>query len=329
MGNKYVRINDRADNGSEQRREKAAANIGIAHHLVRAVDLLDLGGIFAMNGFGVLKLLFEHLARYIMLPIAAASGIIMSVFAWLEFGLSKDKDVKGFLLGRAITETIGATAVSVAVIGGLVSAAFTFGPYIFAAWLGYKALFHFVSAVTFTAKAYQNRDNKKFNKCKERAIDNWAGFIVGALAAATVVTVIIFLQSALWVMGATAAALGAGYAVYKSVVSFNEKRKKAKAASVEINDHGPDHDTTSTPGMGVAKINAALNEDRHNAEVLAHASGNVDVSHIGVGILKDEESADVQVKADTVDPRSTPATDNSDNSDTDTEEREYRKTVFL
>ncbi len=305
----YEQLPD-TDNGSEAVREKAAADIGIANHIVKAIDLLDLSGIFVMNGFDVAKLLFEHLARYIMLPVAALSTILFTIFSWRQFCLSKDKDVKGFLLSKAIFETLGAGAVNAAVIGGLVSAAFTIGPYLFVAALVSKALMYLGTGIYFTYKAYQNRHNKeKYEKFKSYAIDSWAGFAVGIFAAATVVTVIIFLQTAFWAMGAVTMALGAAFAIYKAGKHYYDKRKLAKAAMVVNDDgneknHDEQHDAKKTLGMNSKRVVAVLQtpegqsgdncslSDCEYTEAHAHASNSVS----GFDSKKDSKNDPVRVE---------------------------------
>lgn len=289
----YKKIDDTSDNGASQnlRREKAAANTGLAHRIIHALDMLDLTGIFVMNGFDFMKLIFEHLARYIMLPVAAASTLVMSILAWVEYGLSKDKDVKGFLLGKAVTETIGAGAINAAVIGSLVSAGFFVGPYLFAGYLGYKALFHLGAAIFFSHKAYKAHkagDKKKYEKFKGRMIDTWTGFVVGALATATVITVVIFLQSAFWVMGAVAVGIGAAITIFKIAQNIYQRTNTPRKTQIVVDHFAPvpnldDLEHQKKKGASAKEITVGLlqDQDTEYTEAHAHSASNAALPLVG------------------------------------------------
>lgn len=206
--------------------EAVAAKVGIAHNVVRAVDLLDLTGIFILSSNDVFKMLFEHLARYIMLPVAAASTILFSVFSWIEAAHAKED--KGMAYSKAVVETIGAATINAAVIGALASAAFTIGPYLFAAALGTKALFHAGASLYFVYKGIKSKDKTERSKFNAKAFDAGVGFLVGALAAAGVVSVIIFGHAALFALGVVAGVTGAAFAVFKTIKQARERNKRAK-----------------------------------------------------------------------------------------------------
>jgi hypothetical protein len=226
---------------------------GIINSIVLAIDRLDIALIFYMGATEALKLIFEHLARYFMLPIAAASNVIFAILAWRTAYLN---DFEGHSVGKAIIETIGAIAICTAVIGAFTAtAAFALaGPIIFACMFGLKTLFNAASAIYYGVKAAQTDDPVKKAEYRAKVKDSVIATIIGTLATAAVIVVLLFAKPAFAFLGIIAGAAGAAIAAMKAIELAAKPADKPKDQLLlaDVAD-APDNNTVMTQTLSRGK----------------------------------------------------------------------------
>ena len=192
---------------TELKTRKETRALEMATSAVVATDLADFAGIFAMHAFDFTKILFEQIARFIMLPAAAALTVAKAGLSWRTAYLKKWEP---HATAKATVDTLSAGMIATAVTCVLVlGASFGFaGPALFASSFGVGFIFNFVSGCVFTHKARTAMNAKDRMDNTKKAINAWLGALVCAMAAAAVVTVVIFGYMPLAIMGVVAGSIG-------------------------------------------------------------------------------------------------------------------------
>jgi hypothetical protein len=184
-----------------------------------------------------------------MLPFAALCSIVIAVLAWRQAQLA---NYEGYAVAKAIVETLGAAAITIAVTGALVSAlllstAFTLaGPVIFAVTFGLKALFHAGAAIYFGIKQFMEKNAEKKTelrgKCKDAAISS----IVGILGTTAIIGVMLLAKPALVYLGIVAGAIGTAFGIVKCIELVKKRQALLAAATMrETEGSQPDHTISS------------------------------------------------------------------------------------
>lgn len=244
----------------QQKEQEELRRMSIASSVVLAFDLFDLTGIFFMNGSTTfLKMLFEQITRYFMLPIAAASAIIISILTWRQAHLNH---YQGHTVAKAVFETICAAALTTAVIGTFaVTALFAMaGPVMIAAAFGAKALFNLGSALYFGIQAARTSDPVKKYEFRKQAAESAIGAIVGIGTTAAVIAVMLLAKPVLAIIGIMAGAFGCAAAIIKCVDLTNPK--PGQKVEAEKKD-----DSSLTNNAGMAKTLNVTRTEKNSADV--------------------------------------------------------------
>lgn len=231
VGYKHFQDYLKGMNMSDKERRKEIRHLAAVGSTIQAIETIDLAGIFYMTSSEVFKAIFEQIFKYIMLPTAAISNLMIAALAWRQSSLSK---YEGHSVARAVVETLAALAISAAVIGALFfTATFTLiAPIVFGAAVGTKALFNAGSAIYFGVKsARADNESEKFS-FRKKALESGVAAIVGTLATIAVVAVMIFAKPALAILGIVGGVFGAGAAVMKGIELANPEIKKEKSRDI-------------------------------------------------------------------------------------------------
>lgn len=193
-----------------------ARRLGIASASITMLDALDVSAIFFMIGNASLKVLFEEIARYIMLPFAAAGNLIVAIFSWRIAALN---NYQASYVAKALVETIGALAIAAAVVGAfLFSSVFTLaGPLLFAGMFALRTLYNIASIFSHGIQYLRENDPDK----KQDHLDNMRNAtiatVVGLVMSTAVVGVMIFAKPVLAFVGMVGGLLGASLAMLKII----------------------------------------------------------------------------------------------------------------
>jgi len=133
--------------------QKISLTVGI-------VDSANITALFAMFLKDILKRFLEDTGRYFMFPLTAVGASVQAILAWRQARIEKGKN--GTVV-RAVVETLGALAITTAVVGGFVATSIfaVAAPIIFTATLAAKTLFHAVSSVYYWGKSAGTKDPEK------------------------------------------------------------------------------------------------------------------------------------------------------------------------
>lgn len=207
-----------------------------------------MGTIFGMFTHAGARAFLETSLKSVLFPVVMCIDIIQAILAWRQAQLSGFK--KG-AVAKAGLETFSAVAIAAAVVGGFVAAAtFTLvAPFIFVGVMGLKTLYHAGLSIYSGIKAIVNKRRanrtsdpeekaayiKKYETYKGAAIDNAVSTVTLALTTAAIGLVMIGGQTIYGLLGAAAALIGVGFAVFKAVQHHraNQGANPAKAAVEE------------------------------------------------------------------------------------------------
>ena len=215
-----------------QQTQESKRTAGIAATVVATAESIDIAGVFVMTAVESLKVIFEEIARFIMLPFAALSASLLAIFAWRQAHLSQ---YEGYATTKAVVETLSAIALSTAIIGGLILTA-TFAlvsPIIFAITFGLKTLFNAGSAIYFGVQASRADDESKKEEYRTKAKDALIGTIIGVLGTTAVIAVMLLAKPVMALFGIAAMLIGAGASVIKCAELI--KRNKTATTSPSAN----------------------------------------------------------------------------------------------
>ncbi len=212
--------------------ETAKVNNTKLDMLVAGPDSANLGAIFGLFLTEVGRQFLENMGHYFMFPFAAAAMLLRAYFAWKDIQLNEGQNgtTRKFVL-----EVLSGFAITAAVVGSFFwsSISTLISPIIFAGVLGAKSLFHGVSAIYYTHKAYKANERanaigdtgnpilkmaeqEETKRCAKFAKIHAVGCIAGLLATSAVVLVMIIAKPFLLTIGAVsgvvAGAIGALFA---------------------------------------------------------------------------------------------------------------------
>lgn len=215
---------------TEQDKQQAMRTVGIIHSATLVVDAIDLTAIFYMVGSEALKLIFEQITRYFMLPVAVVANMIFAGLAIRQAVINKGD---GYFVLKAVTETIGAVAIATAVIGGLITAsiAAVAAPAIFAATFGMKILVNLGSSIYFGVMAAKTDDPAKKFEYRKKAIENGVGAVIGTILTTAVVAVMLLAKPAMFILGIIGGAMLTAVATLKGIELLNQKPASPAAAA--------------------------------------------------------------------------------------------------
>lgn len=263
----------------EEQRQLRATNIVSAS--AATVDLSTLATIFFLLSKEMLKIAFEKMAKYILLPVAAAANIIQAVFAWRKAYLENGE---GNAVRTAIVETIGAAMITTAVIGSLVASAVfaVVGPALFAAAFTMKTLFNFGNAIYNGVLAARERNPEMKTALRAKAIESTIGGVVGVIATAAVVGVMLLGKVAMTIAGIIAGVAGATLAIKKVTELANQSPGAEVSNQVNVQNQG-DRDYSSSARMG-----RALGSSRSNSSTNLLADTDFDVSNTDTDLTQEK-----------------------------------------
>lgn len=203
--------------------KEESRKLSLASSIVLAIDLFDLAGIFFLNGSAVfLKIFFEQIGRYFMLPIAAGSANIVAILSFRQAYLN---NFKGLSLPRAIFDTVCALALTTAVIGAFAFTALfvVAGPAVIASAFGLRTLFFAASAIYYGVQAARNSDPVTKHEYRKQAGETAIAAITGAATTATVILVMLLAKPIFAIIGVVAGTFGCAAAVIRSLELSNPK----------------------------------------------------------------------------------------------------------
>lgn len=215
---------------TEQDKQQAMRTVGIIHSATLVVDAIDLTAIFYMVGSEALKLIFEQITRYFMLPVAVIANMIFAGLAIRQAVINKGE---GYFVLKAVTETIGAVAIATAVIGGLITASIAAfaAPAIFAATFGMKILVNIGSSIYFGVMAAKTDDPVKKFEYRKKAIENGVGAVIGTILTTAVIAVMLLAKPAMFILGIIGGAMLTAVAALKGIELLNQKPAAPAAAA--------------------------------------------------------------------------------------------------
>ena len=215
---------------TEQEKQNAMRTAGLIHAGTHMVDAIDLTAIFYMVSTAALKVLFEQITRYFMLPIAVIANMIFAGLAIRQAVINKGDH---YFVLKAVTETIGAVAIATAVIGGLITAsiAAVAAPAIFAATFGMKTLVNLGSSIYFGVMAARTDDPVQKFEYRKKAIENGVGAVIGAILTAAVIAVMLLAKPAMFIFGIIGGAMLTTVAALKGIELINQKPAAPAAAA--------------------------------------------------------------------------------------------------
>lgn len=221
---------------TEQDKQKAMRTTGLIHAGTHMVDAIDLTAIFYMVSTAALKVLFEQITRYFMLPIAVIANIIFAGLAIRQAVINKGD--KYFVL-KAVTETIGAVAITTAVVGGLITAsiAAVAAPAIFAATFGMKTLVNLGSSIYFGVMAARTDDPVQKFEYRKKAIESGVGAVIGTILTTAIVAVMLLAKPAMFILGIIGGSLLTAVAALKGVELLNQKPAAAAAPTEKLSNN--------------------------------------------------------------------------------------------
>ncbi len=207
--------------------KKQTRAVEMATSAIVAADLIDFSAIFAMHAFEVAKILFEQIARFIMLPFAAACTVGKAGLSWRSAYLKK---WEAHATTKAIADTMSAGMITTAVVCGLaLGTSFGLGgPALFAASFGVGLIFNIGWACAYTHRARTAANPQERMENTEKAQNAWLGAFICALGVAAVVTVVIFGYMPLAILGVVAGTVGATAAI----LHFNKLARTKPTAPV-------------------------------------------------------------------------------------------------
>lgn len=246
----------------EHIRTVSAARAGVA-----AVDLADFSAIFIMLSKEMFRITYEVAAKYIMMPLSAAANIIQAILAWRQAYLNR---FEGHSVVNAVIETIGAAAITIAVVGALAfTALFTIAaPAMFAATFLMKATYNLVNAVYFGVKAAKEQDPVKEAEYSNKSKESVIGAFIGVFGAVAVLGVMIFGKAALAVVGIAIGAIGAAIMLGKCIHAAMKNPRHEAMAAVEAEQQ----ERAKTDLSQGAKLMKGLGVDANSATVSERAS---------------------------------------------------------
>jgi hypothetical protein len=232
---------------NKERDEAKATNKKISM-TVGFLDSLDLAAIFGMFLVPFLHTFLEETGKYFMFPFAAASGLAQAGLKWWQVYLDRGKSRT---VAEASVETLGAAAITVAVVGvlaaPLIFAAAT--PIIFTAAVGGRTLWNAGSALFYLGKALTSDTPEMKRENLRKAAHSTVATVAGILATAAVVGVFLLAHAALAPIGIAAGLFSAAYLVYSGVNMYRASQKKKQLAS---NEKTPLMDKTPQPAPGLS-----------------------------------------------------------------------------
>jgi hypothetical protein len=194
-------------------RDHQAEKVGHVAGIVGSANNAAIFGSF-YNIKGVTLPFFMEIGKYIFFPVAAAIEIIQMILAWRSAYLQKGKN--GSALHAAV-ETVGAIAITTAVVGALALTA-VFGaiaPMIFIAVLGFKALYHGALSAYFFGKSTVAINETEKQQHRERAKSHAITACVLTLVTLAVTLVMVVGKVAFAALGVVSGLMGAFYGAQK------------------------------------------------------------------------------------------------------------------
>lgn len=188
------------------------------HDGTHAFNSLIITNIFFMFSMQFLKILYEEVARYILLPASVICDVLNTIYAYRIMVLS---NYEGHAIAKFVIEAIATLAIATAVVGGIAfSSLFTLaGPIIFTATFGSKALFHLASSIYFGVKAtFAREDAKQHGELVNKSIISAASSVAAMIATAAVVGVMFLGQPFMAIAGIAAGLAITTIAIIKCVM---------------------------------------------------------------------------------------------------------------
>lgn len=216
-------------NELENRRRVIGAQIATA--VTVALSALNLAGYLYMAASEMLVPMLEAVGKYIFFPFAALTSIMYAVFAWYHYSLERTNH----LLFKAIVETIGAVAMTIAVIGFLAfEPLFAIaGPVIFATFLGLKTLFQLGTAIYYGCMALATNDHVLKHEYRNKVKHAILSTVAGALTTFALIAVELVAMPYLAIFGILAGAFAAACAVVRIIDSVINLRAVQNLQVVE------------------------------------------------------------------------------------------------
>lgn len=272
----------------DAKQKEESRKLSLASAIILAVDLFDLTGIFFLSSSTVvLKMFFEQIGRYFMLPIAAGSASILAILTWRQAHLN---NYQGLSVPKAIFDTLCALALIVAVTGAFAFTALfaVAGPAVIASAFGLRSLFNVASSIYYGVQAARSNDPEKKYEYRKQAGEAAIAAFVGAGATAFVITVMLLAKPVFAIIGIFAGTFGCAFAVMKSLELSNRKPEPVKPAAVS------DHTCLST--------NASMTKSLHvtNSQQNAPENRNENINDNIINITSKTAVNDTERTADVV-----------------------------
>jgi hypothetical protein len=280
-----------------------------------------LGIIFSMFLTNFTHALLDAAFKYILFSAAAGANIALSIYAWREAHLN------GYKHGtkvKAIMQTLFTIPITIAVAGSLLLPLFVpttvfaaiHAPIIFGVTLGVKFLYQTASAIYYHGKStgvewvqhqngFNDRETNEFKKAKYEmtAKSNLVFALSTALAVTAILSVFLFLHTAVAPVGIIAGMIGAGFTfmLLRKTVSVNNE-------VVEAIDNNNNYDAVDNAELDMTNENRYKHVQNRASQFTISDESNADDKD-------DTLSNDDEVEID--------RNDNSSNSDPDEVDKEF------
>lgn len=255
----------------EFNRQEAVRKNAIAKTAAATADTATLTTIFVLLAKETLKIAFEQLAKYILLPVAVLAQTLQMAFAWRHAKLNK---FKGRSLVTALVETAATALIATAVIGGLVlqTAFSVVAPLLFAITFAGKTLYNFASSIYYGISSVRESDPYEKERKVKIAKECMIGGVVGAIATVAVVGVMLLGKTAMAVLGIIAGVLGTIFGIAKAVELANKNSDRPSAPPYMRVDDENDSDNDNDNDVDLSKSQTVRREEHILKELGTTAS---------------------------------------------------------
>lgn len=223
------------------------------------LDMLDLTVIFVFFVKQYWHELLEKTGRFVLFPTAALLTGAQAFLAWRQVKL--EDGWKSGSIVRAIVDTLGAIAVNFAVGGALLGLLTIAAPIIFAVTFGLKTLYQGAAAYHNLRKSFATSDPDDTERFRNRAINFAMGTLIGILATAAIITVMIFELNDFAAFGIAAGVIGASYAGY-NLLCGKKSHAAAKYTLLENDEEAPEPNENPAETLKENKPEFGLDADK-------------------------------------------------------------------